>query len=442
MGSRVPAQHYNLRSANTFIESSLHDLNTVDVRPGDISGLDRDAVAEGSLDNDDEGNSVDCMHETFRNEMRLHSVGVEEDHHNGFNNNRSSRDVYDILTVDDVSPIESSRARFLQIIVDNFISEHVIEVVDPDAGYIVQPEQDKAKRKSREVHYEGDPRFALPLMYIANMYEALVNDVNIRLAPLSGIREKTIGVALEAAGGLYRMLAKKFPRKGQCIFKRRELATSVETKTRFPELVVQEEKRVRFVVVNGLGIVEKPSSVPIDDAEWFRRLTGRSEVAISARDYKYYSPRHKFRRAANSMSSIPGMPAYPGADGAALGSAHGFRSPQSEQQSPTKHQMHQFPQPSQFQPIHQNHHQSLIQTAPATHYVQNHHCGPSHLPEISQSHPSQTIPQHISMLTSHAVGRLHVMPTTPAKYCDECGAIYLRDTSKFCSECGFKRLGI
>lgn len=52
------------------------------------------------------------------------------------------------------------------------------------------------------------------------------------------------------------------------MFKRRELATSLETRTRFPELVIQEEKRVRFVVVNGLDIVEKPSGVPIEDAEW------------------------------------------------------------------------------------------------------------------------------------------------------------------------------
>lgn len=55
---------------------------------------------------------------------------------------------------------------------------------------------------------------------------------------------------------------------GPCTFKRRELATSLETRTRFPELVIQEEKRVRFVVVNGLDIVEKPNSMPIDDAEW------------------------------------------------------------------------------------------------------------------------------------------------------------------------------
>jgi len=58
------------------------------------------------------------------------------------------------------------------------------------------------------------------------------------------------------------------PSPGPYTFKRRELATSMETRTRFPELVIQEEKRVRFVVVNGLRIVEKPNNVPIDDAEW------------------------------------------------------------------------------------------------------------------------------------------------------------------------------
>lgn len=107
----------------------------------------------------------------------------------------------------------------MQIIVDHFINDHVIEAADSEADYGDHSGQDKLnKRKSREVQYEGDPRFALPLMYVANMYETLVNDVNIRLASLNGIREKTIGVALEAAGGLYRRLAKKFPKKGKLSF--------------------------------------------------------------------------------------------------------------------------------------------------------------------------------------------------------------------------------
>ncbi|KAG6713506.1 hypothetical protein I3842_05G156800 [Carya illinoinensis] len=345
MGTRVPVQHYNLRSANSFIGSPLHDLNTVDARPADIeaiSDVDREAVTEDSLDNDVDSNSVDCMHESYRNSLPLHSIEAEEDR-SGLENNGPSSGSYDSLTVEDVSPIESARARFLQIIVDYFIHDNVIEVADSEADYNVQSGQDKLnKRKMREVQYEGDPRFALPLMYVANMYETLVADVNIRLASLNGIREKTIGVALEAAGGLYRRLAKKFPKKGPCTFKRRELATSVETRTRFPELVIQEEKRVRFVVVNGLVIIEKPNSMPIEDAEWFKRLTGRNEVAVSARDYKFYSPRHKYRRVAtNSVSNINGLPsgcsigctssttypAFPITDNSStLATAQGFRS--------------------------------------------------------------------------------------------------------------------
>ena len=102
---------------------------------------------------------------------------------------------------------------------DHFISPHLVEVSDTEADYSPQSVQDKLnKRRSREIRYEGDARFVLPLMYIANMYETLVNEVNLRLSPLNGIREKTIGVALEAAGGLYRKLAKKFPRKGRKFF--------------------------------------------------------------------------------------------------------------------------------------------------------------------------------------------------------------------------------
>jgi hypothetical protein len=61
MGTRVPVQHYNLRSTNSFIGSPLHDLNTVDARPANIeaiSDVDRDAVTDDSLDNDDDSNAV------------------------------------------------------------------------------------------------------------------------------------------------------------------------------------------------------------------------------------------------------------------------------------------------------------------------------------------------------------------------------------------------
>lgn len=114
----------------------------------------------------------------------------------------------------DVSPIETARARFLQIIIDHFIDEHVIEAAETSDVGCYQGNEKANKRKQREIQYEGDHRFALPLMYVANLYETLVNDVNVRLASLDGIREKNIGVALETAGGLYRRLAKKFPPKG------------------------------------------------------------------------------------------------------------------------------------------------------------------------------------------------------------------------------------
>lgn len=62
MGSRVPVQQqYNLRSANSFIGSPLHDLNTVDARPTDIdsiSDVDRDAVTDDDDSLDHHSNAV------------------------------------------------------------------------------------------------------------------------------------------------------------------------------------------------------------------------------------------------------------------------------------------------------------------------------------------------------------------------------------------------
>ncbi|XP_038906985.1 uncharacterized protein At2g02148 isoform X1 [Benincasa hispida] len=452
MTTRLPVQHYDLRTPNSFIGTALHDLNTSHGSPSDIeaiSDVDRDAVTDDRLDDDQDSSAVDCIHESYRSSLPIHTVGVEEDR-SSLENSGSSRLSYDSLTVEDISPIEAARARFLQIIVDHFIDDHVLEVTETDNDYISQSGQDKlAKRKTKEVQYEGDPKFVLPLMYVANMYETLVTDANIRLASLSGIRDKTIGVALEAAGGLYRKLAQKFPKKGPCTYKRRELATSLETRTRFPELVVQEEKRVRFVVVNGLDIVEKPNRMPIEDAEWFRRLTGRSEVAVSAQDYKFYSPRHKYRRvAANSVSSISSLNAFSSGDNSStLTSGQAFRSP-GEQQTPCKHHIQQLPHQPQFQSIHQNHHQSMHQSQHTAHFAHNHQCGqPSQLQDISHTHHSPTMSQHIACLQplsgGHVGGRLHHgLPSSPAKFCDECGAPYLRETSKFCSECGVKRLGI
>ncbi|KAL1221100.1 hypothetical protein V5N11_010173 [Cardamine amara subsp. amara] len=442
MGARVRVQHYNLGSADSYIGTSLHDLNSVDGPTRDIDGIGGSGGGD-SLDNDGDSSSADCMHESYRNSMQIHNEGVEEDGSNMENKGSS----YNMLTIEDVSPIESARGRFLQIILDNFISQHVIEVCEnkrdheTDSGGC-DSNNNKVKRKSDDIRYEGDSSFALPLMYIANLYETLVGEANVRLASLNGIREKTIGVALESAGGLYRKLTKKFPKKGTCMYKRRELATSVETRTRFPELVIHEEKRVRFVVVNGLNIVEKPVELRIEDAEWFKRLTGRNEVAISARDYKFYCPRHKHRRVQNSVSGIHGLPTFPSMDSSTLANTQGFRSDQSQQQhtpSPSKHHMSSLSHPF-HQSIHQSHHhqQSIYQSQhAATHFPgQNHQCDP----ELSHTHQSPSISQHMACLQPLTGG--HVMPTCPAKFCDQCGAQYLRETSKFCSECGSKRLGI
>ncbi|KAH0756971.1 hypothetical protein KY290_020464 [Solanum tuberosum] len=453
MGTRVPVQHYDMRSAaDSYIETSLHDLNAEGIGGGGAGRDDVDRgggdVTEDSMDNGEESTAVDCLHETFRNSLPLHGIVVEEDR-TSIENSGSSTGSYNIVTIDDISPIETARTRFLDIIVDHFIRPHVVDVVDSEADFAAQSSQDKmSKRKSREIHYEGDATYVLPLMYVANMYETLVNEVNVRLSSLNGMREKTIGVALEAAGGLYRKLAKKFPRKGPCIFKRRELATSFETRARFPELVVQEEKRVRFVVVNGLAIVEKPTSLCIDDAEWFRRMTGRNEVTISPRDYKFYAPRHKYRRVSNSISNITGFSAFTSTDNASsLAAGQSYRSvSEDSQQTTSKQQMQPLVHQAQFHPLQQSHHQHHInQSQHIAHFSHNQQCGPqSHLPEIVHAQQSLTNSPHMACLQQlgHVGGRMHIMPTSPAKFCDECGTPYLRETSKFCSECGTKRLGI
>ncbi|KAG9150819.1 hypothetical protein Leryth_002977, partial [Lithospermum erythrorhizon] len=346
----------------------------------------------------------------------------------------------------DVLPIETARSRFLDIIVDHFINAHVVQV-EFESDFSAQCVQDKvSKRQSREIQYQGDAQYVLPLMYIANMYETLVNEVNIKLCSLNGIREKTIGVALEAAGGLYRKLSKKFPRKGVYTFKRRELATSLETRSKFPELVIQEEKRVRFVVVNGLEIVENPTNIHIDDAEWFKRLTGRNEVAISARDYKFYAPRHKYRRVVSAhVPSISGLQRHVMniRVHSFLNSLLIFVTQQHTLQTPSKH-LQSLPHQALFHSLPEAREHLIDHNSSALHYAHNHQCGPSsNLSDIAQYQQSTNIQQHMTCLPqlSHMGGRLHMMPHSPAKFCDECGTPYLRDASKFCSECGTKRLG-
>lgn len=465
MGTRVPLHNYarsdddehnininnnnndiNLRSVDSYIDESNLDVAKKDGEIDIIGNGDRDADNENSLDHDEGSNTIGCLDEAYKSPAQIPNLGVEDDR-SSLESSGSLRNSCYALTAKDILPIEKARARFLQIVVDNFVSEHIIEKRGASIDTIAEPEDDKSnKRKSGEVQYEGDSRFVLPLMYVANLYETLVNEVNMRIASLNGLREKTIGVALEASGGLYRKLTQKFPKTGSYSFKRRELATSLETRTRFPELVVQEEKRVRFVVANGLDIVERPNCVPVDDAEWFKCLTGRTEVAITARDYKFYNPRHKVRRASSNTSpTVPGLFSYQS------NSDHEFQSATKsprEQETPSKYHLVTLARQPQYQPDILNHHHSLDhQNQQATLIGCSHESGQcSELPDIARGHESPTLSQNMASLEplagSHVIGRLNMLPASPAKFCDECGSPYLRPTSKFCSQCGTKRFGI
>ncbi|XP_074309024.1 uncharacterized protein At2g02148 [Silene latifolia] len=435
--------HTNLRSADTYFDSTMDEINPDEIER--ISGIGHEATAGDSLDRNEGSNSVDCLDERYKDPMQIPSIGAEDDR-SSLESSGSLRNSCNELTMKDVLPIETARTRFLQVIVDNFISEHVIV---KQGGFIddtAEPGEDSMnKRKSGEIQYEGDPRFVLPLMYVANVYETLVNEVNLKIASLNGLREKTIGVALEASGGLYRKLTKKFPKSGSYSFKRRELATSMETRKRFPELVVQEEKRIRFVVANGLSIIEKPIEVPTGDAEWFKRVTGRSEVAITATDYKFYNPRHKVRRASlNASPSVSGLFSYHGS------SDHEFQSASEnpgDPITPSKQNLVTVAHQPQYQPVLLNHHHSFQHNQSATLISCSHESGQSsHLHDISHVHESPTLSQNMASVEplagTQAVDRLNMMPSIPAKFCDECGSPYVRPTSKFCSQCGTKRFGI
>ncbi|GJS97708.1 hypothetical protein Tco_0804676 [Tanacetum coccineum] len=68
-----------------------------------------------------------------------------------------------------------------------------------DAFDIMPLNEDISKRKVRDVQYEGDLQFVLSFMYVACMYETMVNEVNMRLSSLDGMSEKTIGVVTKLA---------------------------------------------------------------------------------------------------------------------------------------------------------------------------------------------------------------------------------------------------
>lgn len=388
------------------------------------------------------------MNGSYTSSLSLHDVSVD-DGQSALDNSSRTSSPFDILTPQDVIPIETARSRFLDLVVESFICEHVTELVECSSSDCSQVDGKSSKRKQQEVRYEGDPRVALPLMYIANLYETLISDVNVRLAALIGFREKTIGLALEASGGLYRKLTQRFPKRGHCSFKRRELATSHATRTKFPELVVQEEKRVRFVVINGLAIVERPENMRMEDAEWFKRLTGRSEVAICSRDYKFYSPRHKIRRSPQAAFDIPDTSALAEDENSSLVCSSGFRSPneiQNQHQSTSKRPIEHLENQPFLHLFHQTEDDSMQQVQHCAQFPPIHQCTSTpHLSDNPQHQQQAYLSQHISCLQvgqGHLGGHMHIIPTSPAKFCDECGSPYLRATSKFCSECGTKRLGM
>ncbi|GKA76281.1 putative zinc finger CCCH domain-containing protein 17-like protein [Tanacetum coccineum] len=116
----------------------------------------------------------------------------------------------------------------------------------------------------------GDKDYILPMMHVVNMYETLVIEADSRIdSSFSDMRGDSIGLPLESTGGLFKEFLKRFPKDGN---------------------------RERFNVTCGLEITEKPIVKCKDDALWFRRLTGRSDVVVYPTDYKFYSPRRKSKR--------------------------------------------------------------------------------------------------------------------------------------------------
>ncbi|BBM98855.1 hypothetical protein MPTK1_1g16740 [Marchantia polymorpha subsp. ruderalis] len=477
MAGRLGPPHYNLNSGNPLVGNTLHDLNTVDSRNGDLEGItdtDRDPATGDSLDHEEDSNSGGCVPQSYGNSIALQSVsGPETDHSMPLEGDEPPRSPYGVLTLNDVIPIETARARFLQIIIDHFITHHIVPTPESptETNYNSPNSKEKLKKRirTRDGQYEGDPRYLLPLTFVANLYETLIHEVNQRLGTVEGSHEKTMGVALEAAGGLYRRLVKRYPKSGgPMTFKRREMASALEARTKFPQLVTGDEKRVRFVVVHGLELVERPT-LPPEDSEWFKRLTGRHEAAITPRDYNFFSPRVKHRRTPQHSLSVGSLPAFPepstslppplpirqqvipqfsSGDSGSMGA----RSPplqaqqQQQQQAPLPHQQthqsHQHPHQVHC-PVHilGQSHTSQSQNTP-THGAHTTHA--SLTPHTAHSQHNPHTPPHVQSPVMHTGGvpvMLSMPPNTPAKYCDECGAQYLRETSKYCSECGAKRLG-
>ncbi|KAJ7552587.1 hypothetical protein O6H91_06G061000 [Diphasiastrum complanatum] len=442
MAGRLPLGiHYNLNAGSSLVGNALHDLNTVDSRNGDIEGItdtERDPTTGDSLDNEEDSTSGDCGPQTFGSS--LHEIAdVETDPSISLENEENPGCPYGVLSYKDVMPIETARVRFLQLIVEHFVQAHLITVQSDssDANYVSSSNKEKEnKRKKSEVQFEGDARFLLPLTYIANLYETLVHEVDARLASVEGIHEKTIGVALEASGGLYRRLMQKYPKSGgPMIFKRREMASALEARSKFPQLVIGDQKRIRFVVIHGLELKEHPR-LSHEDAEWFKRLTGRHEALISERDYKFHCARAKHRRAPqHGLSSLPVLQPYANAEPlhSVTDTAHHLQYQNAELASEPMHSPHQHQAQQTSRIPHAPHPQHASHTSHLAH-VTSHSPRAAHTPHIAREMQSPGLHTGLGMLV--------VTPPSPAKYCDACGAQFIRQNAKYCYACGTKRLMI
>ncbi|KAF6150723.1 hypothetical protein GIB67_020806, partial [Kingdonia uniflora] len=128
----------------------------------------------------------------------------------------------------------------------------------------------------------------------------------------------------------------------------------------------------------------------------FKKLTGRSEVGVSSRDYKFYSPRHKYRRAgSNSLSNIPELP------------------PKNQQEPASKHHNQSLSHQPQFHPLHQINQQQMHPTEYTPHFSHREQCT-SHLPDVPHTRSSSSMSQqHMDCLQplagTHVGGRLHIL---------------------------------
>ncbi|KAL3688933.1 hypothetical protein R1sor_015242 [Riccia sorocarpa] len=129
----------------------------------------------------------------------------------------------------------------------------------------------KKRMRTRDWQYEGDPNFLLPLTFVANLYETLLHEVNQRLATLEGFHKKTMGVALEAAWGFVQAPCKAISKvRRSHDFQEERNGLGFGSTNKVPPGCYGDVKRLRFVVVHGLKLVERPNLPPADSEWWYQ----------------------------------------------------------------------------------------------------------------------------------------------------------------------------